>query len=246
MTMTKTQKFGTQKIGTRKIGTRKIGVGLGCAALLLASGCVTDPNTGQQKASRTAIGGVGGAVAGYLLGGLIGGKTGRIVGAGIGGVAGGVIGYQMDKQIKELKEQTAGSGIDVNETADGQSILVNLPDGVTFAVDSATISPSFQSTLDRIAGSLVTYPDSLIDVYGHTDSTGSDSYNQTLSERRAKAVSDYLTMRGVSGARVRYQGFGEQYPVASNDTAEGRARNRRVEIKITPISQQEAQAARTN
>ena len=219
---------------------------LAAVSLLGVSACVTDPNTGEQKVSRTAIGGVGGAVAGYLLGGLIGGKTGRIVGAGIGGVAGGVVGYQMDKQIKELKEQTAGSGIDVNETADGNSILVNLPDGVTFAVDSSNISPAFQGTLDQIANSLVTYPDSLVDVYGHTDSTGSDAYNQQLSERRAKAVSDYLSMRGVSSARIRYQGFGEQYPVADNTTPEGRALNRRVEIKITPITQDDVAAARGN
>lgn len=208
------------------------------------SACVTDPNTGERKVSRTAIGGVGGAALGYLLGGIIGGKTARIVGAGIGGVAGGVVGYKMDQQIKELKEQTAGSGVDVTETEDGKSILVNLPDGVTFAVDSSTISPSFQQTLDQIAQSLKTYPDSLVDVYGHTDSTGSDAYNQTLSEKRARAVSDYLTMRGVSSARLRWQGFGEQYPVASNETAEGRALNRRVEIKITPITKEEVDAAR--
>lgn len=208
------------------------------------SACVTDPNTGERKVSRTAIGGVGGAALGYLLGGIIGGKTARIVGAGIGGVAGGVVGYKMDQQIKELKEQTAGSGVDVTETEDGKSILVNLPDGVTFAVDSSTISPSFQQTLDQIAQSLKTYPDSLVDVYGHTDSTGSDAYNQTLSEKRARAVSDYLTMRGVSSARLRWQGFGEQYPVASNETAEGRALNRRVEIKITPITEEEVDAAK--
>jgi outer membrane protein OmpA-like peptidoglycan-associated protein len=213
-------------------------------SLISLSACVTDPNTGEKKVSRTAIGGGGGAVLGYLLGSIIGGKTARIVGAGIGGVAGGVVGYKMDQQIKELKEQTAGSGVDVSQTSDGSAILVNLPDGVTFAVDSITISPTFQTTLDQIATSLKTYPDSLVDVYGHTDSTGSDAYNQGLSERRAKAVADYLTMRGVSGARIRSQGFGEQYPVASNDTAEGRALNRRVEIKITPISQEEVRAAK--
>jgi len=166
------------------------------------------------------------------------------VGAGIGGVAGGVVGYKMDQQIRELKEQTAGSGIDVTEVDDGSAILVNLPDGVTFAVDSTTISPSFQSTLNQISDNLKTYPDSLIDVYGHTDSTGSDVYNQDLSERRARSVADYLSMRGVSSARIRSQGFGERYPVASNDTAEGRSRNRRVEIKITPISKEEVDAAR--
>lgn len=216
---------------------------LAAVSLVSLSACVTDPNTGERKVSRTAIGGVGGALAGYLLGGIIGGKTARIVGAGIGGVAGAAVGYQMDKQIKELKESTAGSGVDV--TSDGQSILVNLPNGVTFPVDSSAIEPSFRSTLDDVAASLVKYPNSLIDVYGHTDSTGSDTYNQALSERRARAVADYLTSRGVAASRLRSQGFGETQPVASNLTEEGRAANRRVEIKIVPVTQEDVAAARS-
>ena len=213
-------------------------------SLLTVSACVTDPNTGEKKVSRTAIGGVGGALGGMLLGGLIGGKTGRIVGAGIGGVAGAAVGYQMDKQIKELKEQTAGSGVDVTETDGGQAILVNLPDGVTFDVGSYTLKPEFRATLDKVAESMIQYPNSLIDVYGHTDSTGSDAFNQTLSENRARTVANYLISRGVSAARVRSQGFGETMPVASNDTVEGRSKNRRVEIKIVPVTQEDVQAAR--
>jgi len=176
---------------------------LAAASLLTASACVTDPNTGQRKVSRTAIGGGGGALVGMILGGLIGGPTGRIVGAGIGGVAGGVIGYKMDKQIKELKEQTAGSGVDVAPTDDGKAILVNLPDGVTFDVGSATLKPQFRDTLDKIAASMVQYPDSLIDVYGHTDSTGSESFNQVLSESRARTVANYLGGRSVAASRIR-------------------------------------------
>ena len=217
---------------------------LAAMSLVTVSGCVTDPNTGEQKISRTAIGGVGGAVLGGLLGGVIGGKTGRIIGAGVGGVAGGVVGYKMDQQIKELKEQTAGSGVDVTEVDGGNAILVNLPDGVTFDVNSYVIKPAFRDTLDTVANSLQTYPDSLIDVYGHTDSTGSDSYNQTLSERRAQAVANYLGSRGVSNARIRWQGFGETAPIADNTTAQGRALNRRVEIKIIPITQEDVAAAR--
>ena len=109
---------------------------IAAASLLTVSACVTDPNTGEQKVSRTAIGGAGGLLAGALLGGLIGGKTGRIVGAGIGGVAGAAVGYTMDKQIKELKEKTEGTGVDVTTTDDGKASLVNLPDGVTFDVAS--------------------------------------------------------------------------------------------------------------
>jgi outer membrane protein OmpA-like peptidoglycan-associated protein len=214
------------------------------ALSLTTAACVTDPNTGEKKISRTAIGGVGGVVVGGLLGGLIGGKTGRIVGAGIGGVAGAAVGYTMDKQIKELKEQTAGSGVDVTETDNGQAILVNLPDGVTFDVGSSTLKPAFRETLDKVAASLVEYPNSLVDVYGHTDSTGSDSFNQTLSENRAKTVMNYLVSKGVPAARVRSQGFGETMPVADNGTAEGRAKNRRVEIKIVPVTQEDVAAAK--
>lgn len=215
---------------------------LAAVSLLGLSACVTDPNTGERHVSRTAIGGIGGAGLGYLLGGLIGGKTARIVGAGIGGVAGGAIGYQLDQQIKELDEATAGSGIDVSETPDGNSILVNLPD-VTFAVDSTTISPSFRTALDEVAASLQKYPNSLVDVMGHTDSTGSEAYNLDLSKRRAESVANYLVSRGVSRARLETIGYGEQYPIADNTSADGRAQNRRVEIRITPISQAEVQAA---
>lgn len=214
------------------------------ASLLTVSACVTDPNTGEQKVSRTAIGGAGGLLAGALLGGLIGGKTGRIVGAGIGGVAGAAVGYTMDKQIKELKEKTEGTGVDVTTTDDGKAILVNLPDGVTFDVASYTLKPEFRATLSQVAQSMNEYPNSLIDVYGHTDSTGSDAYNQTLSENRARTVANYLISQGVSAARIRSQGFGETLPVASNDTEEGRMKNRRVEIKIVPVTQEDVAAAR--
>lgn len=217
---------------------------IAASALLATSACVTDPNTGQKKASRTAIGGVGGAVAGALLGGLIGGKTGRIIGAGIGGVAGGVVGYKMDQQIKELKEQTSGSGVDVTETDGGKAILVNLPDGVTFDVGSSTLKPEFRATLDKVAESLIQYPNSLIDVYGHTDLTGSDAFNQTLSESRARTVANYLISKGVPAARVRSQGFGETMPATTNDTADGRAKNRRVEIKIVPVTTEDVAAAK--
>jgi len=223
--------------------SRLIISGIAAASLIGLSACVTDPNTGERHVSRTAIGGVGGAGLGYLLGGLIGGKTARIVGAGIGGVAGGVIGYQLDQQIRELDEATEGTGVDVTKTPDGESILVNLPD-VTFAVDSTTISPSFRAALDEVAASLQKYPNSLVDVMGHTDSTGSDSYNLDLSRRRAESVKGYLVMRGVSAARIATIGYGEQYPRADNATEEGRALNRRVEIRITPISAEEASAAR--
>ena len=217
-----------------------------CAVSLLSlSACVTDPNTGEQKVSRTAIGGGVGALGGLLLGGLIGGCTGRIIGAGIGGIAGAAVGYTMDKQIKELKEQTAGSGVDITPTDNGQAILVNLPEGVTFDVGSYSLRPEFRATLDKVADNLKQYPNSLIDVYGHTDSTGSDAYNQTLSENRARTVANYLSMQGVTPARIRSQGYGETMPVADNTTDEGRRKNRRVEIKIVPVTTDDVARARS-
>lgn len=224
--------------------SRKLLATFASASLLLTSACVTDPNTGEKKVSRTAIGAVGGVVAGALLGGMIGGSTGRIIGAGIGGIAGAAVGHQMDNQIKQLKEKTAGTGVDVTPTDGGKAILVNLPDAVTFDVNSYTLKPEFRATLDQVAQSMIDYPDSLIDVYGHTDSTGSNEYNQTLSENRARTIANYLISRGVSAARVRSQGFGETMPIATNDTEEGRAKNRRVEIKIMPVTQEQVQAAR--
>lgn len=216
---------------------------LAAVSLLGVSGCVTNPNTGNRVISRTAIGGVGGAAAGYLLGGLIGGRTARILGAGIGGVAGGVIGHQMDQQIKQLKEETAGTGVDITTTDNGNAFLVNLPD-VTFATGSAAISPSFQATLDQIANSLVQYPDSLVDVYGYTDTVGSTASNQTLSEERARAVANYLIGRGVASGRTRWQGFGETVLKVPTGDNVAEPLNRRVEIKVVPVSQQDVQAAR--
>jgi len=225
---------------------RTIVTALAATSLLSLSACVTDPNTGDRKVSRTAIGGGVGALGGLILGGLIGGGTGRIIGAGIGGVAGAAIGYEKDKQIRELREQTAGTGVDVTPTDNGAAILVNLPEGVTFDLGSYTLKPEFRATLDKVAASLRQYPNSLIDVYGHTDSTGSEAYNQTLSENRARTVAAYLTMQGVASSRIRSQGYGETMPVADNTTDAGRAKNRRVEIKIVPISQDDVAAARNS
>jgi outer membrane protein OmpA-like peptidoglycan-associated protein len=216
--------------------------GIAAISLVSLSGCVTDPNTGERKVSRTAIGGAGGAGLGYLLGNLVGGKTARIVGAGIGAAAGGYVGYRKDQQIRELDEATEGTGVEVSETPDGTGILVNLPE-VTFPVDSATISPQMREVLDSVAASMVQYPNSLIDVMGHTDSTGSAQYNLDLSRRRAESVTNFLVSRGVSRARIETIGYGEDYPIADNTTEEGRAQNRRVEIRITPITEADVDAA---
>lgn len=220
--------------------------GVAVASLLGTSACVTDPNTGEKKISRTAIGAAVGGTVGYLLGDVVGGKTARILGAGIGGAAGAVVGKQFDDQIKELKEQTAGSGVDVEEIGAQDAILVRLPDGVTFATGSAEINPGFYDTLNAIAETLVKYPDSLVDVYGFTDTTGSPEFNQRLSERRAEAVANYLAARGVARSRIATRGFGEQYEYLRIKTPDNTPEplNRRVEIKITPVTQEEVQAAK--
>ena len=228
--------------------TRILKTGTAAIALLATTtACVTDPNTGEKKISRTAIGvGLGGTL-GYLLGGAIGGDAGRIIGAGIGGSAGAVLGKTYDDQIKELKEQTAGSGVDVEEVGDQDAILVRLPDGVTFATGSAAINPGFYTTLDSVAETLIKYPNSLIDVYGFTDTTGAPAINQRLSEQRAQAVADYLAAKGVARARMATKGYGEQYDFLRVKTGDNvnEPLNRRVEIKIIPVSQQDVQAARS-
>ena len=208
------------------------------AALVTTSACTTDPETGERRISKTAIGGIGGALGGYLLGDLVGGRrdrTEKILGAGIGGLAGAGIGAYMDKQERDLRARTAGT--DVQVTREGDNLVLNIPSGITFAYNSADVQPQFRRTLDQVAETLAQYNQTYIDVYGHTDSTGSDAYNQTLSERRARSVADYLSAHGVQAARIGTRGYGKTQPIASNDTDAGRAANRRVEVKIVPITQ---------
>jgi outer membrane protein OmpA-like peptidoglycan-associated protein len=207
------------------------------AALMATTACTTNPETGNQRVSRAAIGGVAGAVGGYLLGDLVGGRrdrTEKIVGAGIGALAGAGVGAYMDKQERDLRARTAGTDIDV--IRDGDNLVLNMPSGITFATDQSTIQPQYRPTLDTVAQTLADYSQTYIDVYGHTDSDGSEMYNQGLSERRAASVAAYLETRGVNSARIATRGFGETQPVASNATADGKAANRRVEIKIVPVT----------
>jgi len=217
----------------------KLLLAAGLGAMTLTSACVTDPETGDRRISKTAIGGLGGAVGGYLLGDLVGGRrdrTEKIVGAGIGALAGAGVGAYMDKQERDLRARTAGT--DVQVVRQGDDLLLNMPAGITFAYDRSDVQPQFRPTLDQVADVLAQYNQTLVDVYGHTDATGSDAYNQTLSERRATAVADYLASRGVQSARLGTRGFGKTQPIASNATEDGRAANRRVEIKIVPVTRE--------
>lgn len=216
----------------------RFGMGAGALALMVAtSACTTNPETGEKRLSKAAIGAVAGAALGTGVGALVGGKKKRtemIVGAGVGALAGTAVGVYMDRQEKELREKTAGTDVEV--VRQGDEILLNMPSGITFDTDSFVIKPEFRSTLDQVAATLASYDKTYVDVYGHTDSTGSDSYNMTLSQNRAQSVSGYLVQQGVAAARIGTQGFGESQPVASNATEAGRQANRRVEIKLVPVT----------
>ncbi|MFM2237459.1 MAG: hypothetical protein RL209_1493 [Pseudomonadota bacterium] len=217
--------------------SQMITIGL-VVTMLPLSACVTDPETGNRTISKAAIGGIGGALGGYLLGDLVGGRrdrTEKILGAGIGAVTGAGVGYYMDQQERKLRQQTAGTGINV--IREGDNLVLDMPSEITFGVDSANIDPGFRNTLDQLASTLTQYEKTYVDVLGHTDSTGSDTYNQALSERRAYAVADYLSSRGVQSARLAARGYGESQPKASNLDTAGRAANRRVEIRLVPVTQ---------
>ena len=214
------------------------------AMALTTAGCVTDPNTGERRVSRAAIGGGIGALGGYLLGDLVGGRrdrTEKIVGAGIGAVAGAGVGAYMDRQEQRLRQQTAGSGIEVERQ--GDQLVLNMPGDVTFDLNSATVQPQFQNTLNQVASTLRDYPSTYIDVYGHTDSSGTDAYNQSLSQRRAVSVQNYLASQGVQTARMATQGFGESQLKCQETDEAGRRCNRRVEIRISPVTQDDVRGA---
>ena len=221
------------------------------AAVILSSltlaACVTDPETGQRGMTRAGGGALAGAGAGALLGAILGGSNNRaevLIGTGIGALAGAGVGSYMDKQERELRARTAGTGIEVERQ--GDEIKLKLPSGISFDFNSAAIRPEFRPALNQVAQTLASFPSTFVDVTGHTDSIGSDSVNQRLSEQRATSVADYLSFQGVNRARIATRGFGKTMPIASNDTEEGRAQNRRVEIKLTPVTEQDMNNARAN
>jgi len=207
------------------------------ALFLLGNGCTTDPYTGEQKMSKAAIGGMIGAVSGAAIGAAVSKdkRKGALIGAGVGGLTGAGVGYYMDRQEEKLRQRLQGTGVSV--TRQGDNLILNMPGNVTFKTDSSDINAGFYDVLNSVVLVLKEFDKTLIDVYGHTDSVGSDSYNQTLSERRAASVGQYLMSQGVDGRRVATQGFGESRPIAGNDTEAGRQQNRRVELQLTPLTQ---------
>ena len=202
----------------------------------LLGACTTDPYTGEQKVSNTAGGAALGALAGAGVGLLAGGNDRRnaLIGAGLGALAGGAVGSVMDRNEADLRAQLEGTGVSV--TRAGDEIILNMPSDITFGVDQDSIKSSFYDVLDSVALVLKRYKQTLVDVYGHTDSTGSAQHNFDLSQRRALSVANYLNSQGVDQRRFSVTGFGATKPVASNATEAGRAQNRRVEIQLSPLT----------
>jgi len=203
--------------------------------------CTTDPYTGERKTRKT----VWGSVIGGAAGAAAGAATGRdsesrrkraLIGAGIGALAGAGVGAYMDRQEAQLRQKLQGTGVSV--TRQGDRIMLNMPSNITFDTDSADIKSGFFDVLNSVALVLKEYNKTLVNVTGHTDSTGSDQYNLNLSQRRAQIVGQYLISQGIDPTRIAAQGMGETQPIASNDTPEGRQQNRRVQIELAPLTQE--------
>lgn len=222
--------------------TSRVAIAAAMGALLLTTACATDPVTGERRITRAGSGALIGAGGGALLGALLGGNTGALIGAGVGSIAGAGVGSYMDQQERRLREATRGTEIEVERQ--GEEIKLNMPGAVTFDFNSAIVRPEMRSSLEEVARVMTAYPSTVIGVYGHTDSIGSAEVNQRLSEQRAEAVAGTLESFGVPRARMQVRGFGFTQPVASNATEEGRAQNRRVEIRIVPVTQEDMARAR--
>ncbi|MGA9045543.1 OmpA family protein [Sulfuricurvum sp.] len=196
----------------------------------LLVGCAGTENTLTKAQTGALIGGITGAVIGKSTSTH---STKRaVIGGAVGALAGYGIGTYMDKQEAELNQELKGSGVEVQRQ--GDTINLNMPGGITFDTGKANIKPNFTPVLNDIANIMSKYPETKIEVQGHTDSVGSNTDNLTLSQLRAQSVTSYLTNQGVDSNRIKSVGFGESMPIASNDTPAGREANRRVEIKIIP------------
>ncbi len=209
------------------------------AALSLISACTSNPYTGERQASNTGKGAAMGAAIGAVIGAITGDDADErrkraLVGAGAGALAGTAVGAYMDKQEALLRQQLANSGVSV--TRMGDDLVLNMPGNITFDVNKSLLRTDFFEVLDSVSLALQEFDRTLVDVTGHTDSTGSLDYNMTLSEERAISVATYLRLQGVDANRMHTQGAGPQYPVASNATSEGRSQNRRVELVLKPLT----------
>lgn len=222
----------------KTIGTGVIALWVSVSLVALPACSTINPYTGEQQTAKATTGAAIGGLAGAILGAATASKKdraqGALIGAGIGAVAGGGVGYYMDTQEAKLRQKLQGTGVRV--ARDGNNIHLVMPGDVTFETDSASLDPRFFDVLDSVAVVLNEYKSTLVTAAGHTDSTGPADYNQNLSEKRASTVALYLHSRGVAQERLAAVGYGEKRPVADNGTAEGRAKNRRVEITLEPIT----------
>lgn len=205
-------------------------------SLALTACTTTNPFTGESQLSNTSVGVGAGALLGAAAGALVSknDRKGALIGAGIGALAGGSIGNYMDKQEGQLRDRLQATGVSVTRV--GDAIVLNMPGNITFASESADINPAFTQVLQSVALVLNEYNQTLIDVNGHTDNTGTQLLNQQLSQQRAQSVADYLVSLQVKPQRIAVQGFADTQPIAPNSTPEGRAQNRRVEIRLVPLS----------
>jgi outer membrane protein OmpA-like peptidoglycan-associated protein len=204
---------------------------LSAATVITLVGCTYNDGTANQPATGAIIGGVTGAAIGKAIGDD---TKSTVIGGALGAAVGGAIGADIARQERELNQQLAGSGAVITNT--GSQLRVILPEGVTFPTGSATVASSFRPALREVARSLEAHPNSTVRVVGHTDNVGSAAYNQQLSQDRALAVARVLIRDGVSASRISYSGRGYNEPITTNSTATGRAKNRRVEIVITPTN----------
>ncbi len=224
---------------------RRIGLAGLVSSLVVLGGCeylqTEDPYTGEKEVNKTTKGAAIGAATGAVIG-LISGndsaqrKKKALVLAGVGGLAGGAVGNYMDRQDAKLREKLRNTGVSVTRTGPGgKNITLNMPGNITFAVNSADINASFYPVLGSVAEVLREFDKTIVEVAGHTDSDGSDAYNQELSQRRASSVAGYLTSQNIRGDRFLTVGAGESRPIAPNTTPDGKQANRRVEITIVPL-----------
>ena len=214
--------------------------GASVAILLGGVACTTtDPYSSTPRRNNTGTGVLAGAAAGALLGYLTNtsdseqGRKNALIGAGIGALGGAAVGQYMDRQQREFEAELSGTGVGV--ARQGDNLVLRMPSDVTFASNQSTITPRFNATLDDVAAVLNRYDQSIIDIVGHADSDGADDYNLNLSRQRASSVAQALVSRNVLADRLYVDGRGESAPIATNDTAEGKAQNRRVEILIRPF-----------
>ena len=218
------------------------------ATLVIGGAFVLSSCSAVQNANNTQKGAGIGVVAGSVIGGILGNNIGKggntalgaVIGAAVGGAAGGIIGHNMDQQAQKIEQVLPGA--EVVRTEEGINLILDEKSNVTFEYNKSSLTSTAKENLNKLIEVFKEYPDTNLLIVGYTDNVGSQAYNLPLSEQRAKSVRDYLVEHGIAASRLTYVGKGIEEPIASNDTAEGRAKNRRVEIAITANDKMKADA----